>query len=66
MPKNCEDRPLVSADDSNDPRSSIVDRPMNMVADGTQVNVFAWYDNQWEYACRLGDVTRMVARSMGT
>lgn len=60
-----EDRPLVSADFLNDPRSSIVDGPSTMVVNGTQAKIFAWYDNEWGYAKRLADVTRMVAESMG-
>ena len=59
-----ETRPLVSADYVNDPRSSIVDGLSTMVINGTQVKVYAWYDNEWGYACRLGDITRMVARSL--
>jgi glyceraldehyde 3-phosphate dehydrogenase len=59
-----EDRPLVSTDYVNDPRSSIVDGPCTMVVNGTQVKVYAWYDNEWAYAWRLVDVTRMVARSL--
>jgi glyceraldehyde 3-phosphate dehydrogenase len=59
-----ETRPLVSSDYTNDPRSSIVDAPSTMVINGTQVKVYAWYDNEWGYACRLGDITRMVAGSM--
>ena len=56
-----ETRPLVSADYVNDPRSAIVDAPSTMVVGGTQVKVYAWYDNEWGYACRLGDVVRHVA-----
>ena len=56
-----EPRPLVSADFLNDPRSSIIDGPSTMVVNGTQVKVFAWYDNEWGYACRLADVARLVA-----
>ncbi len=59
-----EERPLVSADYVNDPRSSIVDALSTMVVNGTQVKVYAWYDNEWGYACRLADVARMVARSL--
>jgi glyceraldehyde 3-phosphate dehydrogenase len=59
-----EPRPLVSADFLNDPRSSIVDGPSTMVVNGTQVKVFAWYDNEWGYACRLADVARLVAGGM--
>ena len=59
-----ETRPLVSSDFRGDPRSSIVDAASTMVVNGTQVKVYAWYDNEWGYACRLGDVTRMVAGAM--
>lgn len=59
-----ETRPLVSADYVNDSRSSIVDALSTMVTGGTQVKVYAWYDNEWGYACRLADVTRMVASSI--
>lgn len=59
-----ETRPLVSADYVNDPRSAIVDALSTMVVNGTQVKVYAWYDNEWGYAWRLADVTRMVAASM--
>ncbi len=59
-----EERPLVSADYVNDPRSSIVDALSTMVVNGTQVKVYAWYDNEWGYACRLADVVRMVAGSL--
>lgn len=59
-----EERPLVSCDFTHDPRSSIVDGPSTMVVNGTQVKVYAWYDNEWGYACRLADVTRMVVGRM--
>jgi glyceraldehyde 3-phosphate dehydrogenase len=60
-----EDRPLVSADFLNDPRSAIVDAPSTMVVNGTQVKVYAWYDNEWGYVCRTADIARMVAESLG-
>ena len=56
-----ETRALVSSDFTNDPRSCIIDAPSTMVVNGTQVKVFAWYDNEWGYACRLADIARMVA-----
>jgi glyceraldehyde 3-phosphate dehydrogenase len=28
------------------------------------VKVYAWYDNEWGYACRLADIARMVAASL--
>ena len=59
-----EERPLVSTDYTNDPRSSIVDAPSTMVVNGTQVKVYAWYDNEWGYAHRLVDVAQMVGDSL--
>jgi glyceraldehyde 3-phosphate dehydrogenase len=59
-----EERPLVSVDFVNDPRSSIVDGPSTMVVDGTQVKVLAWYDNEWGYVNRLIELTVKVASSL--
>lgn len=59
-----ETRPLVSADYTNDDRSSIIDAPSTMVINGTQVKLYAWYDNEWGYAMRLADVARMVGASL--
>ncbi|MEM9972878.1 MAG: ArsJ-associated glyceraldehyde-3-phosphate dehydrogenase [Pseudomonadota bacterium] len=59
-----EERPLVSTDYTNDPRSSIIDAPSTMVVNGTQVKVYAWYDNEWGYAHRLVDVALMVGASV--
>jgi len=59
-----EERPLVSCDYRGDPRSAIIDVPSTMVVNGTQVKVYAWYDNEWGYACRMADIARMVAGTM--
>lgn len=59
-----ETRPLVSCDYVNDARSGIIDAPSTMVVNGTQLKVYAWYDNEWGYAHRLADVARMVAASL--
>ena len=59
-----ETRPLVSTDYVNDARSSIVDAPSTMVVNGTQVKIYAWYDNEWGYAHRLFDVAMMVRDSL--
>ena len=55
-----EERPLVSADYANDSRSSIIDGPSTMVTDGTMLKVYAWYDNEMGYACRMVDLARIV------
>jgi len=59
-----EQRPLVSVDFVNDPRSSIIDGPSTMVVDGTQVKVLAWYDNEWGYVNRLIELATKVAASL--
>ncbi len=56
-----EERPLVSADYARDTRSSIVDAPSTMVTDGTLLKVYAWYDNEMGYACRMVDLACHMA-----
>ncbi len=56
-----EERPLVSVDYVNDPRSGIVDALSTMVTDETQVKVYIWYDNEWGYVNRLMDLAVRVA-----
>ena len=59
-----EERPLVSADYTNDPRSGIVDALSTMVTNGTQLKLLVWYDNEWGYANRMMDLTAKVANSI--
>jgi glyceraldehyde 3-phosphate dehydrogenase len=59
-----EDRPLVSADYTNDTRSGIVDGPSTMVVDGSLVKVLIWYDNEYGYAFRMVDLTAKVAAAV--
>ncbi|HBN89320.1 MAG TPA: type I glyceraldehyde-3-phosphate dehydrogenase, partial [Rheinheimera sp.] len=47
-----ETRPLVSVDYKTDPRSSVIDALSTLVINGTQVKIYAWYDNEWGYANR--------------
>ena len=51
-----EELPLVSADYARDTRSSIIDALSTMVTDGTLLKVYAWYDNEMGYACRMVDL----------
>jgi glyceraldehyde 3-phosphate dehydrogenase len=51
-----EERPLVSADYARDTRSSIVDALSTLVTDSTLLKVYAWYDNEMGYACRMVDL----------
>ncbi len=56
-----EERPLVSVDYRDDPRSGVVDALSTMVVEETQVKVLAWYDNEWGYANRLVELARAIA-----
>lgn len=59
-----EERPLVSVDYKHDPRSSIIDAPSTMVIDGTQVKIYAWYDNEWGYMNRMMELTAKVVAGL--
>ncbi|MDE3113865.1 MAG: type I glyceraldehyde-3-phosphate dehydrogenase [Chloroflexota bacterium] len=52
--------PLVSSDLKGDERSTIVSGLDTIVLDN-MVKIIAWYDNEWGYACRLADITALVA-----
>jgi glyceraldehyde 3-phosphate dehydrogenase len=60
-----EERPLVSADYTNDTRSGIVDGPSTMVVDSRLVKVLIWYDNEYGYAFRMADLAAKVADGIG-
>ena len=59
-----EDRPLVSVDYTNDSRSSIIDGPSTLVINGTQVKIYAWYDNEWGYVNRMVDLAMKIAATL--
>jgi glyceraldehyde 3-phosphate dehydrogenase len=50
-------KPLVSIDFNNDPRSSIYDATLTKVMGGTLVKVCAWYDNEWGFSNRMLDMS---------
>lgn len=58
-----ETRPLVSIDYRTDPRSSIVDAPSTLVINGTQVKLYAWYDNEWGYVNRTAELVHLVGKA---
>jgi glyceraldehyde 3-phosphate dehydrogenase len=51
----CEE-PLVSIDFKGNPASAIFDALLTTVIGGNMVKVFAWYDNEWGYSCRVADL----------
>ncbi|OCI30287.1 type I glyceraldehyde-3-phosphate dehydrogenase [Oerskovia enterophila] len=52
--------PLVSADIVGNPASAIFDAPLTESL-GTQVKIFAWYDNEWGFSNRLVELSQLVA-----
>lgn len=54
--------PIVSSDIIGETHSSIVDLSLTQVLDGDFVKVFAWYDNEYGYCCRLIDQVELVAK----
>jgi len=56
----CEEE-LVSMDFKGNPASSIIDGQSTMVIGGNMVKILAWYDNEWGYSCRLGDLAVYMA-----
>ncbi len=56
----CEEQ-LVSMDFKGNEHSSIIDAPSTMVIGGNMVKILAWYDNEWGYSCRLGDLVVYIA-----
>jgi glyceraldehyde 3-phosphate dehydrogenase len=55
-----EERPLVSVDYRGDARSSIIDALSTMVINGTQLKLYAWYDNEWGYVNRTAELVKKV------
>ena len=55
-----ESRPLVSIDYKSDPRSAVIDGPSTMVVNGTQLKLYAWYDNEWGYANRTVELALLA------
>ena len=56
--------PIVSSDIVGEPYGAIVDLSLTQVVGGDMVKVFAWYDNEFGYATRVGDLaheTRLQA-----
>ena len=56
----CEEE-LVSVDFKGNPASAIIDSLSTMSIGSNMVKVIAWYDNEWGYSCRLGDMAAFIA-----
>jgi glyceraldehyde 3-phosphate dehydrogenase len=54
------EEPLVSSDFRGDSRSAVVDGLSTMAQGDKMVKVLAWYDNEWAYACRVGELVALI------
>ncbi|MEE8274074.1 MAG: erythrose-4-phosphate dehydrogenase, partial [Alphaproteobacteria bacterium] len=54
------DAPLVSIDFNHDPASATLDLNQTAVMEGTLCRVLAWYDNEWGFSNRMGDVAALM------
>jgi glyceraldehyde 3-phosphate dehydrogenase len=54
--------PIVSADVIHNPYSSIFDALSTMVMGKNFVKVFAWYDNEWGFSCRMIEMLELMAK----
>ena len=59
-----EDKPLVSVDYTNDTRSAIIDAPLTMVINNTQLKLFVWYDNEIGYVNRMMELVCLVGSTI--
>ena len=56
--------PIVSMDIKGYPVSSVIDARETKVIGDDLVKVLSWYDNEWAYSCRLGDLVGIIAKKM--
>ena len=54
------EEPLVSVDFNHNPASSTFDSSGTTVIDGTFCRVLSWYDNEWGFSNRMGDVAAVL------
>jgi glyceraldehyde 3-phosphate dehydrogenase len=53
---------LVSIDFLHNPHSSIVDAPLTKSLGENFIKVFAWYDNEWGFSCRMQDMIKLIGK----
>ncbi len=56
------DAPVVSSDINHSAYSSVFDPAETHITDGQLVRVLSWYDNEWGFANRMGDVAAAMGR----
>lgn len=56
------EEPLVSIDYNGDPHSSTVDGLSTKVAGGKMLKVISWYDNEWGFSKRMGELLLFISK----
>jgi glyceraldehyde 3-phosphate dehydrogenase len=59
---NYSEEPLVSIDYNGDPHSSTVDGLSTKVIGGKVVKVISWYDNEWGFSKRMGELLIFISK----
>jgi glyceraldehyde 3-phosphate dehydrogenase len=58
------DEPLVSMDYKGNPHSGVVDGLSTKMIGERMLKLFIWYDNEWGYSVRCGDLAALMAKSL--
>ncbi|PJE26908.1 glyceraldehyde-3-phosphate dehydrogenase (NAD+) [Pseudooceanicola antarcticus] len=56
--------PLVSIDLNHDSHSSTVALDQTKVMEGTLCRILSWYDNEWGFSCRMGDMAVTIGKTL--
>ena len=57
--------PVVSTDFNHTTYSAVFDAQSTMVLGGNFVKVFAWYDNEWGFSCRMVELIELIGKKEG-
>ena len=57
--------PVVSSDFNHSTCSAAFDAQLTMVLGGNFVKVFAWYDNEWGFSCRMVELIEFIGKKAG-
>jgi len=59
------DEPIVSTDVLHSTYSAVFDAQLTMVTDKNFAKVFAWYDNEWGFSCRMVEQMELIGQKAG-
>jgi glyceraldehyde 3-phosphate dehydrogenase len=59
------DEPIVSTDVLHSTYSAVFDSQLTLVTDKNFAKVFAWYDNEWGFSCRMVEQMELIGKKAG-